>query len=470
MTIQSTHTDIQDRITKYFTEHQHALLKNDPPLVAQRRRDAFDAFKEQGFPTQKLETWKNTDIISVLQEDYKCSPEPESKKVNVETFFKCSIPELDTLMINTLNGYYIYRNDPIKKLKNGVIIGSLAEAKKIYPQLVEQYFGVSANIKTDGMVAMNTAVASDGIFVYIPDNVSMDEAIQVVHINHNEENLLVNIRNLIIVGKSSKITLVHCDDSYTQQAVFSNSVTEVMVGENAEVEHYKLQNLNNSTTLINQMFFTQKANSRVHSSSVTLNGGLIRNYTHVQFTEPGAEANIEGLYLVDKNQHVDNHVFIDHAAPHCVSKELFKGLVDDQATAVFNGHIMVRRNAQKTVAYQNNKNLLLTDKARAIAKPFLEIYADDVKCSHGATVGQLDMEALFYLRTRGIGIDTAKMLLMYAFAAEVIKGIKIEALRNQIDDMIKKRLHGELDICETCVLHCKTKERIVSFPIDLSKI
>ena len=470
MTMQLTHIDIQDRIIKYFDEHQKTLLKNDPPLVSQRRLDAFNAFKAQGFPTKKLESWKNTDIISVLQDDYKCSPEPASKKVNVETFFRCNIPELDTLMINTLNGYYIYRNDPIKELKNGVIVGSLAEAKKRYPELVEKHFGVSLNYKPDGMVTLNTAIANDGVFVYVPDNVSMKEAIQIVHINHNEENLLINIRNLVIVGKNSKVTLVHCDDSYTQQSAFSNSVTEVIVGENADVEHYKLQNLNNSTTLINQVFFIQKANSKVHSSSITLNGGLIRNYTHVHFTEPGAEANISGLYLVDKNQHVDNHVFIDHAAPHCTSKELFKGLVDDAATAVFNGHIMVRRNAQKTVAYQNNKNLLLTDKARAIAKPFLEIYADDVKCSHGATVGQLDMEALFYLRARGIGLDTAKMLLMYAFAAEVINGISIEVLRNQIDDMVKKRLHGELDICETCVLHCKTKDRDISFPIDLSKI
>lgn len=468
--MQSKETTIKDRIVQHFEKHGEGLFHNDPPKVAKVRKAAMDAFMKQGIPDRRLESWKNTDISTILDQEFHCSPEPESKIVDVESFFKCNMHNLDTLMVTTLNGYYVYHHDPIKKLDNGVIIGSFAEAKVQYPELVGQYFGTVASNDIDGMISLNTALAGDGVFIYVPDNVVMDESIQIVNLNNSDERILSNIRNLVVVGKNSHIEIVHCDDSYSKQAAFCNTLTEFYVDENASVDHYKLQNLNNNTSLVNQAFFLQKANSRVLNNGMTLNGGLVRNYTHATLSEPGCECDVMGLYLVDKTQHVDNQVRINHDAPHCTSNELFKGLIDDQAKAVFNGHVKVKKDAQKTQAFQNNKNLLLTDKARAIAKPFLEIYADDVKCSHGATVGQLDDEALFYLRARGIGETNARMLLQYAFAAEVIKEIKIEELKIQIDDMVKKRLHGELDICETCVLHCKTKDREMEFPIDISKI
>lgn len=463
-------TTIKDRIFHYFDSHVDELFQNDPPKVAKVRKDAVKAFKVQGIPDRKLESWKNTNISTILDQEFHCSPEPKSKKVNVASFFKCNMHNLDTLMVTTLNGYYVYHKDPMRVLDNGVIIGSFEEAKIRYPEIIEQYFGSAASNDIDGMISMNTALARDGVFIYVPDNVVMEEAIQIVNLNNSDERLLSNIRNLVVTGENSKLTIVHCDDSYSTQAAFCNTVSEIIVGQNASVEHYKLQNLNNNTSLVNQAFFVQKANSKVINNSITLNGGLVRNYTNAALTEPGCECDVMGLYLVDKTQHVDNQVLINHDAPNCYSNELFKGLIDDRAKAVFNGHIVVKKDAQQTLAFQKNRNLLLSDKARTISKPFLEIYADDVKCSHGATVGQLDNESLFYLRARGIGEANARMLLQYAFAAEVINEIKIDELRNQIDDMVKKRLHGELDICETCVLHCKTKERQLEFPIDVSKI
>jgi Fe-S cluster assembly protein SufD len=218
------------------------------------------------------------------------------------------------------------------------------------------------------------------------------------------------------------------------------------------------------------VFFNLERDARLTTNAITLNGGLIRNEHYVKLNGENCEANVMGVYLVDKTQHVDNQVFIDHAYPNCYSNELFKGILDDSARAVFNGHILVRRDAQKTNAFQNNKNILLTDKAVVNTQPFLEIYADDVKCSHGATVGQLDETAMFYLRSRGISIENARLLLMYAFAAEVINHIKIEPLKIRIDDMVKKRLRGELSICEQCVLHCSTMEQEVKFDIDMSKV
>jgi Fe-S cluster assembly protein SufD len=247
-------------------------------------------------------------------------------------------------------------------------------------------------------------------------------------------------------------------------------VTEVHVGENGVMDHYKLKNLNNNSTLISSVFFRMEASASLESHYISLNGGLLRNNIRLLFNGPHGNANIYGLYLMDRKQHVDNQVFVDHAFPDCTSSEIFKGILDEHAHAIFNGHVLVRRDAIKTDARQSNKNILLTDTARVNSKPFLEIYNDDVKCSHGSTTGQLDQESMFYLRQRGIGEETARMLLMFAFADEIVTKIAIPQLRQRIEDMVKKRLQGELQICEQCVLHCSTPEHPVEFQIDMSKI
>ncbi|MCK5766314.1 MAG: Fe-S cluster assembly protein SufD, partial [Bacteroidales bacterium] len=303
-----------------------------------------------------------------------------------------------------------------------------------------------------------------------PDNVVVEKPMQMVSIINWDKGLLIQTRNLVILGKNSKMTMVHCDDSTNQEAMFKNSVTEVFIDEGAGLEHYKLQNLNNQSTLINATWFRQMKDSSLRSNAITLNGGLIRNYTHTVMDGEGASAEIYGVYLMDKTQHVDNQVFIDHAKPNCYSNELFKGILDEEASAVFNGHILVRKDAQQTNAFQNSKNILMTDTAKSHAKPFLEIYADDVKCSHGATVGQLDQEAMFYLRQRGICEANARLLLLYAFAGEIVDKISIKALKIRVDDMIRKRLKGELHICDTCALHCEGPNNEILFEIDISKV
>jgi Fe-S cluster assembly protein SufD len=246
-------------------------------------------------------------------------------------------------------------------------------------------------------------------------------------------------------------------------------VTEVYVDENAEIDFYKLQNKDDASVVITNTFFVLEKDSRVNTNTLTFNGGLIRNETQVKLIGKESDAKVYGLYLLDKEQHVDNQVYIEHIAPDTKSFEQFKGIMDDNASAVFNGYIHVHRDAQKTEAFQSNKNILLTDTASINAKPFLEIYADDVKCSHGSTVGQIDSEALFYIKSRGICERNAKMLLMYAFASEIVNKININVLRERIDNMIVKRLKGELSICDQCVLNCKENE-LITFDIDMSKI
>jgi len=459
----------KERMLDLFTGIQPAIVQNDSPAFSGIRKKAIEAFRQLGFPDTKTESWRHSSLKESfsLNYDYPLSP-PEN--ADIQKVFRCNIPHLDTAILGQLNGWYVSKDVPLMELGNGIIMGSLAEARKKYPQIVEKHFTRYANDPESGFTALNTAFAQDGIFIFVPDGVKSPKPVQLINVIHADRNLFLQTRNLILLGKNSRLSIVHCDDSYNLQASFSNIVTEIHLDEHAFLDHYKLQNLNNNSTLVSSVFFQMEAEARLESHFLSLNGGFLRNNIRLLFNGPNGNANIYGLYLMDRKQHIDNYVFIDHASPGCNSNETFKGILDENAGGVFLGHVLVRRDAQKTNAYQSNRNILLTDTARVNSKPFLEIYADDVKCSHGSTTGQLDQDAMFYLRQRGIGEESARMLLMFAFADEIVSKIAILPLRSRIEDMVKKRLQGELQICEQCVLHCSTPEHPVEFHIDLSKI
>ncbi len=448
---------------------QHFTDLSEATFLKEIRKEALASFQKLGFPNNKMENWRSTSLDSTLAKDFTQQFEPSTEPVAVDSIFSCDIHHLDTYLLTTLNGWYSNKEKPLNILADGTILGSFAKASEEYPDLFEKYYAQSAEFRENGLNALNTAFAQDGIFIYVPDNVKVDKTIQIVSIINMNENVLIQPRNLVILGKNAHLQLVHCDHSVQHKASFINSVTEIFLGENAEVEYYKLQNKDNEATLVTTTYFEQAAYSRLLSNLIILNGGLIRNNLHVNLNGKGAEANLLGLYLMDREQHVDNNLYLDHRSSDCTSSQLYKGILDDQAQGVFNGHIMVRRDAQRTQAYQQSKNILLTDKANIHTQPRLEIYADDVKCSHGATVGQLDPEAMFYMRSRGIREDTSRMLMMYAFAAEIINQIKVQPLRHQIDEMVYKRLRGELSTCDQCILDCNAK-RDINFEIDLKKI
>jgi len=456
-------------IMDLFQQNQHDICRNDIPYITDLRKKALDSFALNGFPNQSLEKWRNTNLTDALAKSYKFYFNPFEEEVDIDKIFRCEIHNFETYLFTQMNGWYIYNHSPLTELPNGVIVGSIASAFKTYPEIILKHYGKYASLENNGMIAINTAFAQDGIFIYVPDNVTIEKPIQMVNIVNISEDIFIQPRNLIVLGKYSKLTLVYCDDSIKHKFSFINSVTEVYVDENSEIDFYKMQNKDNSSVVITNTFFIQEQNSIVNTNTLTFNGGLIRNETQVDLRGQGSEARVYGLYLLDKEQHVDNQVYIDHVAPHTKSYEQFKGIMDDNSTAVFNGYIHVHRDAQKTEAFQSNKNILLTDTASINTKPILEIYADDVKCSHGSTVGQLDAEALFYIKSRGICDRNAKMLLMYAFAAEIVNKINIEVLRERIDSMIVKRLKGELSICDQCVLHC-SENAMLNFEIDMSKL
>ncbi len=460
----------KENLLRLYEENRSFISSNDTKYASAIRSKGYANFQHLNLPDRKNELWKNTDLSEVLKLDFTKYLDKSDPGRDLDFMFTCEVHNFKTDQISFLNGWHVKTTNEFSSLPQGVVVTSLAEAFKNYPELIEKHYGRYADAGKDLFLAMNTAFARDGLFIYIPDNIVLEKPLQMISIINHHENLLLQNRNLVILGKNSRMTLVMCDDSTNQQASFNNSVTEVFLDEGAQLEHYKLQNLNNSSTLLNSTWFQQEAGSRLNTFAITLNGGLIRNYSNVKLNGSGADANIYGLYLVDKKQHVDNRVFVEHAVPDCTSNELFKGILDDEASAVFNGHVMVQRDAQRTNAYQQNRNILLTDKATVNTRPFLEIYADDVKCSHGATVGQLDNEALFYLRSRGICMASARLLLMYAFAAEVVGKMTLEPLMERVDEMVKQRLRGELHICQTCVLHCANQEKEIHFDIDLSKI
>ena len=297
---------------------------------------------------------------------------------------------------------------------------------------------------------MNEALSHDGYFIYIPKNANLPKPIQIVNILIGDEQLMTHQRNLIVADENSVSKIVICEHTLNNKKYISNNTTEIFVKQGAQFETYAIQNQHNNSYSIDTNLVEVKKDAAFYSTTISLHGGLIRNNIQVSLVEQGAFADVSGLALADREQHIDNNVFIDHQAPNCESNQFFKNILDDNATTAFTGRILVREDSQKTNAYQSNKNLLLTDEATANSRPQLEIYADDVKCSHGSATGQLDRDAIFYLKARGINAHEAGLLMMYAFAHEIIGKIKVSALADRIEDLIDKRLRGELSRCNSC--------------------
>ncbi len=456
---------LKHRILDHATKLLEGNTGIDTAKVSSLRKEALERFSQDGFPTRKMEHWRNSKIIDNLSDTYQLDVEhnPGDKKD-----FCCVIKDFDTEVITMYNGR-VEGDNTLRTLDNGIIIGSSRAAMIQHPALFDKYFGTCRRDKDNGFYDINTALWQDGFFIFVPKNVNAEKPVQIIKLIDNVNNPLIQTRNLIIMEENSSLSIVDCDDTMSHNTSLVNSFTETIIGTNAHLETYKLQNLNNETVFINSNTTKQLNDSSLMSCIISFNGGKIRNNVHIDLDGQGANTQIYGLYLMDKQQHIDNQVKVNHNVPNCNSNERFKGILDDEATAVFNGHVYVAPDAQHTNAYQNNSNIILTSTAKVNTMPFLEIYADDVKCSHGSTIGQLDEEGMFYMRQRGISKANARMLLMYAFAAEISNNIKIEKLQERIDEMIKRRLKGQLSCCDNCVFQCNTPKEY-NFEIDLSKI
>ena len=447
-------SEIAERYSGLYKENIDKISGISSPYINSFREAAFEKFRELGIPTKKNEAYKYTNLNIFFDHDYKSYFMPVTSDFVKAEEFRCDVADLDTHGIVLLNGFYPTINEKLRQLPTGVWIGSLNEAAVRFADKIEKHYGKYAKTETDGLIHLNTAMASDGVFIYVPEGVTLTKPVQIVNLVQSDEDMFNQHRNLIIVEKNAEFSLIICDHTLSPQKFLTNAVTEIFVGENAHFDIIRVQNEHNAACKITHTFIHQERNSVASSNNMTLHGGLIRNSTYHYLGGEGAESYSYGLFLADKWQHIDNFVNVEHAFPHCTSNQLFKGVLDDMSTGAFNGRILVRPDAQGTLAYQKNNNILLTDDAKMDTKPQLEIYADDVKCSHGATVGQLDGDALFYLQSRGINKREARLMLMFGFAHEVIQNIKIEAHRERMDNLVMQRLKGELSRCASCMVKC----------------
>ncbi len=411
---------------------------------------------------------KPFDEYSKQLKNYTLQQQPDPY-LPVEEYFTCQVANMGSVMLPLLNGWYVHKDSHLTRYENGVVAGSLKAAIQECPELVDAHLNQLAAEDKDDLTASNETQYTDGIFIYVPDNVKVPQPFQIVSLVNSREDLLVQTRNIIHVGRNAELSLIQCDDSSKYGKTFLNIFTGIFLEENARLHYYKTENKEAESLLFHHINVYQKRYSFFLSNAITFNAGYVCNNIHVNLNEPFAEAQLYGLYLVDKTQHCDNRIKVLHNCPDCKSFQLYKGIMDDDAEASFHGHVVVQPDAQRTNAFQTNRNILLTDKAKINTQPFLEIYADDVQCSHGATVGQLDDEALYYLRTRGIGERSARKLLMFAFANEICQHVDIQALKDRLSDMVQRRLDGELTICDQCMMHNADNGHLI-FPIDPTKL
>jgi Fe-S cluster assembly protein SufD len=454
MSIISEKISPADQLGLLFEKNRELLNLGSSPILNRMREVSVKRFLKMGIPDFKTEDYKYTNLRPAFEKTYQHELVRESGLINLNEVFKCNLPQLDTHLVFLVNGWFYSGNNPGAGLPNGVVLGSLEQIANERPELLENYLNRQSALSDDPFVALNTTFAKDGFFVNIPKGVIVEKPIQVINLLSSDEDLMVTQRNLVISEAGSQVKILICDHTLTSSSFLFNTVTEVFVGEDAIVDVYTIQNHHNQSTTINSMFCKLQHNSNLVTGTVSLHGGLIRNNLKVTFSGDHAEANVNGIAFTDKKQHVDNFTVIEHASPNCLSNQIYKNVLDDESTGAFAGRIHVARDAQQTNAFQRNNNVLLSDKARMQTKPQLIIDADDVKCSHGATVGQIDEEALFFLRARGIGEKDARMMLMNAFAHEVVQKISIEPLRERINELIEKRLNGEISRCHICNYQC----------------
>lgn len=432
--------NIKDWYVSNFTEFEKRLNGSKSKEIHHIRKEALNRFGQLEFPTQKDEEWKYTNISPLLKHNFV----PSSGKVSVEKEFVKSklFDEIGHSLIVFVNGYYAEKHTNLHNLPGGVVLGSLSEAIKNNSPLIEEHFTKYAHHQNNIFTALSTAYTDDGAFIYVPDGKIVEDPVHIIYITSSDDDkIIVQPRNLFIAGKNSQVTIIEHYVSTGESIYFTNAVTEIIADESTVVDHIKLQEESINAFHIARMEVNQERNSNFSSHLISIGAALTRNDFNSRFNDESGECTLNGLYMIEGNQLFDAHTLIDHAMPHCNSHEHYKGILNDKSRGVFNGKVIVRPDAQKTNAFQQNNNILLSNDALVNTKPQLEIFADDVKCSHGATIGQLDEEARFYLKSRGIGEEASRAILLHAFASDVITSIKTESLRNYLEKIITERFN-----------------------------
>ena len=428
--------DLKEKLVSSFIAFENQV--NIDGFVHDIRSEAIKDFETLGFPSKKNESWKYTSLKKVLSTDYNIFPKkiPALEYSKIEKYL---IDDIDSYKIIFVDGRYSSHLSETTHEGIDICLMSSALNNPKYSAVIENYFNKA--VKSNGITALNTAFSNEGAFIHISKNKLVEKPVQIIHFSSgNENSIMLQPRNLIIVDENSQIQIIERHQSLTNNPVLTNSVTEIFVDTRSFVDYYKIQNDNSIASLIDTTSIVQQKNSNCTVHTFSFGGKLTRN--NLTFSQKGEkiESVMKGITIIEDKQHVDHNTIVHHTKPNCESHQDYKGIFDDNSTGVFNGTVIVEKEAQKTNAFQANNNVLLNDKATINTKPQLEIFADDVKCSHGCTIGQLDKNALFYLKSRGIPEKEAKALLMYGFANNVIQSVKIPELKNRITNIIANKL------------------------------
>ena len=416
------------------------------------RDEAFERFQRLGFPSRKVERYKYTNMQEVFAPDLGLNLQRLDIPVDPYEAFRCDVPNLSTSLYFVVNDAFHNRALPKSMLPEGVVVTSLRQAAIEHPELINPYYDTLAGSDEDGVTSLNTMLAQDGLLVYVPKGVVVDRTIQIINILRSDVDLMVNRRVLIVVEEGAEVKLLFCDHAADDRPFLATEVVEAFVGKDASLDLYCLEETHNKNTRVSNTYIEQQERSHVRHNNITLHNGVTRNRVDLVLKGEGADCQLNGCAICDKSQRVDNNTLIDHQAPGCTSNERYKYVLDGQAVGAFAGRVLVRHDAQKTESAMTNQNLCATKQARMYTQPMLEIYADDVKCSHGSTVGQLNDAALFYMRQRGISLKEARLLLQTAFVNEVIDQMRLEPLKDRLHYLVDKRFRGELSKCEGCRL------------------
>jgi len=428
--------DLKEKLVSSFLAFENQV--DVEAYVHDIRTVAIKTFENNGFPSKKNEAWKYTSLNKILKQDYSVFPKQENA-IEYSDVKKYFIHDIDSYKVIFIDGKYSSHLSQTTHDGMDICLMSAALSKPKYRLVIENYFNKAAT--NDSLSSLNTAFSSEGAFIHIPKNKLVEKPIQIIHFSTgNETSLMLQPRNLIVVDENSHVQIIERHQSLTDNPVLTNSVTEIFANKRAIIDYYKVQNDNQNASLIDNTFIKQKQESHVSVHTFTFGGNLTRN--NLNFFQHGEriDSTLKGITIIGDKQHVDHNTLVHHIEPNCESHQDYKGIFGDNSTGVFNGKVVVEKEAQKTNAFQANNNILVSDKATINTKPQLEIFADDVKCSHGCTIGQLDDDALFYMRSRGIPEKEAKALLMYAFANNVLESVKINELKTRINKLIANKL------------------------------
>ena len=440
--------------TDLFSQYGERINAASSAALNALRPAALAALEGKELPRKGGEDYETTDLDAMYAPDYGLNIDRIDVSADINEPFRCDVPNLSTNLYYIFNDSYHGSGFTSGQLPDGVIVDSLRNATGLAADIICKHYGTVAPIDNP-QVALNTLLAQDGILVYIPAGVAVEKPIQLVNLLRANSPVMTNRRALIIVEPGAQAKMLVCDHTQSDGIDFLNTqVVEVIVGKGATFDLYDLEEASERTRRVSSVWVRQAAESNVLINGITLTNGTTRNDYHIEIEGEHAETRLLGMAIGSNSQHIDNHTYIGHNVGHCHSNELFKYVLDDQAIGAFAGKILVREGAQQTSARQTNRNLCATREAHMYTQPQLEIYADDVKCSHGATVGQLDEAALFYMRQRGISLKEARLLLMFAFVNEVIDNIQIDVLKDRPHLLVEKRFRGELNKCQGCAI-CK---------------